>query len=201
MFTGIVSATGTIANIDLQAEQGSFRIAAGKLDLGGVKTGDSIAVNGVCLTVTALDEEGFSADVSRETLDCTTLGECVAGERVNLEKALALGDALGGHLVTGHVDGVGEVQSINPEGDSARLEIQAPPELARYIAPKGSICIDGVSLTVNSVSDSLADLMIIPHTQDQTIIASYKAGTRVNIEVDMIARYLDRIVQYTDRDK
>ena len=199
MFTGIVTATGTIADIDLRDYQGTYRINAGGLSLDGVKTGDSIAVNGVCLTVTAMSDDGFSADVSRETLGCTTLGECAAGDRINLERALALGDSLGGHLVTGHVDGVGEVKATNREGDSVRLDILAPAVLARYIATKGSICVDGVSLTVNSVDDSLVGLMIIPHTQDQTIIAGYEAGTLVNIEVDMIARYLERIVQYTGR--
>ncbi|MDP6437502.1 MAG: riboflavin synthase [Gammaproteobacteria bacterium] len=197
MFTGIVTATGTLADIDLRDDQGTYRIDAGGLSLVGVKTGDSIAVNGVCLTVTALNADGFSADVSKETLDCTTLGERAAGDRINLERALVLGDSLGGHLVTGHVDGVGEVTAINREGDSVRLDIQVPQALARYIATKGSICVDGVSLTVNNVDDSQVGLMIIPHTQDQTIIAGYEAGTRVNIEVDMIARYLERIVQYT----
>lgn len=197
MFTGLVSATGKVADIDLKTNQGTFRFAVGDLNMDGVKRGDSIAVSGICLTVTGLESDGFSADVSRETLDCTTLGERIVGDEINLERALSLGDSLGGHLVTGHVDGVGEVQSVTPEGDSLRLDVVAPKELARYIAAKGSLCIDGVSLTVNSVADACVGVMIIPHTWNQTIIAGYKPGTRVNIEVDMIARYLERIVQYT----
>jgi riboflavin synthase len=197
MFTGIVSAIGRVAELDLKLKQGVFRFATDALDMTGVKSGDSIAVNGTCLTVTELHADGFSADVSRETLDCTTLGERTTGDTVNLERALALGDSLGGHLVTGHVDGVGIVESLLNDGDSLRLDVSAPQELARYIARKGSICVDGTSLTVNSVEDALVGLMIVPHTQKQTIIARYQAGTRVNIEIDMIARYLERIVQYT----
>ena len=197
MFTGIVSAMGRVAELNLQPDQAVFRFATGELSMDGVRKGDSIAVNGACLTVTELHADGFSADVSRETLDCTTLGERVAGDAINLERALALGDSLGGHLVTGHVDGVGVVESLSNEGDSQRLNVNVPQELARYIARKGSICIDGVSLTVNSVADAQAGLMIVPHTQKQTIIATYQPGTRVNIEIDMIARYLERIVQYT----
>jgi len=197
MFTGIIAAVGRIAAIDMQEGQGTFQFATAKLDMAGVKLGDSIAVNGACLTVIKLHDDGFSADLSRETLDCTTLGELQSGDPINLERALALGDALGGHLVTGHVDGVGLVQGMTNDVDSLRLTIEAPAELARYIAQKGSVCVDGTSLTVNRVDDALFELMIVPHTQVETIVSGYQVGTRVNIEVDMIARYLERIVQYT----
>ena len=197
MFTGIIAAVGRIVAIDMQEGQGTFQFATAKLDMAGVKLGDSIAVNGACLTVIKLHDDGFSADLSRETLDCTTLGELQSGDPINLERALALGDALGGHLVTGHVDGVGLVQDMTNDVDSLRLTIEAPAELARYIAQKGSVCVDGTSLTVNRVDDALFELMIVPHTQVETIVSGYQVGTRVNIEVDMIARYLERIVQYT----
>ncbi len=197
MFTGIVAAVGTVADIDLQDGEGTYRFATGKLPLTGVALGDSIAVNGCCLTVTALHSDGFSADLSRETLACTTHGERRPGDRVNLERALQVGDALGGHMVTGHVDGVGEVTELRPDGQSLRLSLRAPRRLARYIAAKGSVCVDGTSLTVNAVDDDLFHLMIVPHTQVETIIGDYLAGTRVNIEVDIIARYLERLVQYT----
>jgi riboflavin synthase len=181
----------------MQEGQGTFRFATGKLDMSGVSLGDSIAVNGACLTVIELHADGFSADLSRETMDCTTFGEQAAGAEINLERALALGDSLGGHLVTGHVDGVGVVQSLIADGDSLRLAIEVPVALARYIAQKGSVCVDGTSLTVNRVNDALFEVMIVPHTQVETIVSHYAKGTRVNIEVDMIARYLERIVQYT----
>ncbi|MBT8423165.1 MAG: riboflavin synthase [Gammaproteobacteria bacterium] len=200
MFTGIVAAVGTVANIKLHDGEGSFRFATGDLSLQGVQTGDSIAVNGCCLTVTELHGDGFSADVSRETVDCTTLGARQAGDRVNFERALAAGDALGGHLVTGHIDGVGEVTDLRADGDSVRLTIEAPGTLARYIAAKGSVCVDGTSLTVNSVDGDRFAMMIIPHTQNQTIIGDYAPGTRVNIEVDIIARYLERFMQYTEQE-
>jgi len=198
VFTGIINALGEIADIELQDGQGTYRIATGKLDMEGVRPGDSIAVNGTCLTATKLYPDSFSADLSRETLDCTTLGERKAGDSVNLEPALSLGDSLGGHLVTGHVDGIGTVRRIEPDVDSLRLSIEVPNELARYIAQKGSVCVDGVSLTVNAVDDAVFEMMIVPHTQVETIIDGYVVGTRVNIEVDMIARYLERIVQYTE---
>lgn len=197
MFTGIINAIGQIAAIELQDGQGTYRLATGKLTMDGVRPGDSIAVNGTCLTATQLFADGFSADLSRETLDCTTLGEKKVGDSVNLEAALCVGEALGGHLVTGHVDGIGEVRQIAPDAGSLRLSVEVPQQLARYIAQKGSVCVDGTSLTVNSVTDAVFEVMIVPHTQVETIIATYTVGTRVNIEVDMIARYLERIVQYT----
>ena len=197
MFTGIINAIGQIADIQLQDGQGSYRIATGKLDMDGARPGDSIAVSGTCLTVTKLHPDGFSADLSRETLDCTTLGERRIGDSVNLERALCLGESLGGHLVTGHVDGVGIVRKIESDVDSLRLAVAVPEEFARYIAQKGSVCVDGASLTVNAVDGAVFEIMIVPHTQAETIISTYVEGTRVNIEVDMIARYLERIVQYT----
>jgi riboflavin synthase len=198
MFTGVITATGEIAAIDLRDGEGTFRFACPGLDLSGARIGDSIAVNGTCLTVTEFAAGSFfAADVSRETIACTTLGDQVPGRRVNLEPAMRIGDALGGHLVTGHVDGVGVVRSVRPDGESVRLTVEAPPALARYIAQKGSVCVDGTSLTVNAVDGELFELMIVPHTQAETIISTYDEGTRVNIEVDMIARYLERLMQYT----
>jgi riboflavin synthase len=197
MFTGIVSAKGKISAVDRQDGQARFAIATGELDMAGVQLGDSIAVNGVCLTVIEFDAGSFSADLSRETLDLTTLGKIEADTSVNLERALALGDSLGGHMVTGHVDGVGTVRSVIPDAGSVRLAIEAPEPLARYVAQKGSVCIDGVSLTVNGVEGAVFNLMIVPHTQVATIIDGYQPGTLVNIEVDMIARYLERLMQYT----
>ncbi len=200
MFTGIVAAVGSVADIALREGEGTFRFATGKLPLAGVQLGDSIAVNGCCLTVTVLHNDGFSADLSRETIDCTTHGDRAVGDKVNLERALQVGDALGGHMVTGHVDGVGEVAELRADGESLRLSIRAPHRLAHYIAAKGSVCVDGTSLTVNAVDGDLFHLMIVPHTQAETIIGDYVAGTPVNIEVDIIARYLERLVQYTDNN-
>lgn len=201
MFTGIIAATGEIADIN-QGEGGArFRLHTGKLDLQGVRLGDSIAVNGACLTVVELHDDGFSADLSHETLSATTLGELGTRTPVNFEPALALGEALGGHLVTGHVDGVGTVQTITPAGDSQELTVRVPDSLARYIARKGSVCVDGTSLTVNRVTDNEFTVMIVPHTQQETVVRYYVPDTRVNIEVDIIARYLERIVQYTGSDK
>jgi len=170
-----------------------LRIDSGVLDMSDVTVGESISVNGVCLTATGIAGREFEADVSAETLSCTTLGGLVTGSRVNLEKAVRLGDRLGGHLVSGHCDGVGTVLELERDARSVRLTIQVPPELARYICRKGSICVDGVSLTVNEVTDSAFGVNLIPHTMDQTIFADYGAGTRVNLEVDIIARYLERL--------
>jgi riboflavin synthase len=160
----------------------------------GVLPGDSIAVNGVCLTAVVLDGPCFAADVSRETLSLTTLGELRTASRVNLEKALTLATPLGGHLVSGHVDGVGSVMEREEDARSVRFRIEAPAELARYIAPKGSICVDGTSLTVNAVDGRSFELNIVPHTLAQTITRDYVPGSRVNLEVDLVARYLERLV-------
>jgi riboflavin synthase len=198
MFTGIITATGEIKALTRERDGARLQFATGALDMSRTRPGDSIAVNGACLTVTEFDAQSFCADLSRETLECTTFGQLDNGAPVNFEPALALGDALGGHLVTGHVDGVGSVVSVGRDGESLLLEIDAPAEIARYIARKGSICVDGVSLTVNHVDGRQFGITIVPHTQTHTIIEHYQPGTRVNLEVDMIARYLERIVQYTD---
>ncbi len=194
MFTGIIESIGTIR--DMQPKGGDMRltIATGKLDMSDVALGDSIAVNGVCLTAVALDSGSFSADVSRETLSLTSLGHLARGSKVNLEKALTLQTRLGGHLVSGHVDGLGEVISRHDDARSVRFSIRAPSLLAKYIAAKGSITLDGVSLTVNKVEGSTFELNIVPHTLQETIIADYRSGTPVNLEVDVIARYLERLL-------
>lgn len=194
MFTGLVQALGKVASIEQHGVDARLRIASGELAMAGVAEGDSICVNGACLTALEVSADGFAADVSRETLDNTALGDLDQGSSVNLETSLTLQQPLGGHLVTGHVDGVGEVTAFAQEGESWRLRIRAPDELARYIARKGSICVDGVSLTVNSVEGAQFGLNIVPHTLRETIIDGYRAGTRVNLEVDIIARYLERLL-------
>ena len=172
-----------------------FAIELGSAAIGPLAVGGSIAVNGVCLTAVAVAPRGFSADVSAATLAVTTLGRLVAGSRVNLEPPLRAGDPLDGHIVTGHVDGVGEVIGVEPVGGSKRIVVAVPAALSRYIAPKGSVAIDGVSLTVNAVGAAELEVNIIPHTQAVTVIGEYVRGTAVNIEVDMLARYLERLVQ------
>jgi riboflavin synthase len=194
MFTGIIQSIGQIERLEPRGGDARLAIAAGKLDLGRVALGDSIAVNGVCLTAVELAAHGFAADVSRETLALTTLGDLAPGSPVNLETALTLATPLGGHLVSGHVDGVGEVIEQRADARSWRLRIRAPAELARYIAAKGSICVDGTSLTVNRVEGAIFDLNIVPHTLQETISGRYQVGTRVNLEVDLIARYLERLL-------
>ncbi len=194
MFTGIITAVGTLTTFQPRSGDLRLRIATGKLDLSDVQLGDSIAVSGVCLTAVELPGDGFWADASRETLECTILGEARPGMKVNLEKALTPTTRLGGHLVSGHVDGIGAVTVWQPDGRSWRLRIQAPDPLARYIAAKGSICIDGVSLTVNRVDGATFELNIVPHTLAETTLADFKVGQRVNLEVDLIARYLERLL-------
>ncbi len=194
MFTGIIQSIGRIRRLEPRGGDVRLTLATGKLGMGGVNLGDSIAVNGVCLTAVALGAAEFGADVSRETLSLTTLGGLKPGSPVNLEKALTLATPLGGHLVSGHVDGVGEVLERHDDGRSWRLRIRAPAELAKYIAHKGSICVDGTSLTVNAVDGRDFELNIVPHTLVETIIGGYGSGTRVNLEVDLIARYLERLL-------
>ncbi len=201
MFTGIIQAVGTIANMENRGGDMRLRIATGKLSLDDVALGDSIAVNGVCLTVVELPGDGFVADVSRETMTHTSLASLKTGSSVNLEKALTLATRLGGHLVSGHVDGLGEVVSRSDDARSVHFVIRAPDELAKYIAHKGSITIDGTSLTVNQVNGAEFDLNIVPHTIQETIIGGYQAGTKVNLEVDIIARYLERLVLGDDAAK
>jgi len=194
MFTGIIGAVGQVVQREMRRGDVRIGISTGKLDLGDVSVGDSIAVNGICLTVVVLRQDGFAADVSGETLACTTLGQWQVGERVNLEKAITPSTRLGGHLVSGHVDGVGRLSERRADARSVRLRIEAPAGLARYIAAKGSICVDGVSLTVNEVNGATFDLNIVPHTLAETIVGDYQPGCRVNIEVDLVARYLERLL-------
>lgn len=195
MFTGIIQAVGEIAAMEPKGGDLRLRVRTGKLDLGGVQLGDSIATSGVCLTVTELPGDGYWADVSLESLGLTTLGDRKPGDRVNLEKSLTPTSSLGGHIVSGHVDGVGTIRSISRDGRSWRYVVAAPAPLARYIAHKGSITIDGTSLTVNAVAGAEFDLNIIPQTFDETVFSDYREGTRVNLEVDVIARYLERLLQ------
>ncbi len=194
MFTGIIQSVGNIAELKRQGTDARLRISTGKLDMSDVALGDSIAVNGVCLTVVEFGSDHFVADVSSETLLRTSLGDLGQGSEVNLEKALTLNTRLGGHLVSGHVDGVGQVLNRREDGQSIYFDIEAPSELARYIAIKGSICVDGVSLTVNAVDGAQFTLTIVPHTLEETTIRHYRAGSRVNLEVDLIARYLERLI-------
>jgi riboflavin synthase len=197
MFTGIVQTIGTVRAINALGGDAQFVIEAPGLDLMHARLGDSIAVNGCCLTVTRLQDSSFTVDVSRESLDVTTLGAWIAGTRVNLEAALRAGDALGGHYVTGHVDGVGLVVNVAADARSTRVEFEVGKQLGRYIAKKGSVCIDGVSLTVNGVNDAdertRFDVNLVPHTLSVTILQGYRPGTRVNVEIDVIARYVERI--------
>lgn len=192
MFTGIIAAVGTIAEA-AEAEGGlRLRVDAGGLALDDVAIGDSIAVNGACLTVVTLSAQAFEVDVSRETLACVAGFE--RGARVNLEKALRLSERLGGHLVSGHVDGVGVVERIEAAGDNLRLEVSVPQALQRYIARKGSIAVDGVSLTVNEVAGNAFAANLIPHTISHTNFGRLAPGVRVNIEIDLIARYVERML-------
>ncbi len=194
MFTGIIEAVGTIAGLESRGRDLRVAVTTGKLDLSDVKLGDSIAVNGICLTAVALPGNGFVADVSAETLERSTFASLQSGRRVNLEKALTPTTRLGGHLVSGHVDGIGEVIERRNEGRSVRFRIKAPDELARYIATKGSITVDGISLTVNGVSGAVFELNLVPHTLQETTMDSFVDGHRVNLEVDLIARYLERLL-------
>lgn len=195
MFTGIIEALGQITESHATGGDRRLRIQTGDLPLTDVALGDSIAVNGVCLTVAELLDDGFFADVSAETLRLTTLGGLGSQARVNLERSLTPASRMGGHMVSGHVDGVAEVLSRHPDGRSERFVLQAPDELARYIARKGSVALDGTSLTINEVRGSEFSINIVPHTLDHTVINDYRPGTRVNIEVDVIARYLERLLQ------
>ena len=195
MFTGLIQAVGRIAEIESGKQDIRLRIDTGKLPLEEVSLGDSIATSGVCLTVTDLPGDGFWADVSPETLSLTTLGGKGIGDPVNLETSLTLSTPLGGHLVSGHVDGVGHVEQIIEDDRFWRVRIASPANLARYIAMKGSICVDGTSLTVNQVAGNAFDLTIIPQTWEETVFSEYRVGSPVNLEVDVIARYLERMMQ------
>ena len=194
MFTGIIESIGKIAKMEKRGGDVRLHIATGKLDLSDVALGDSIAVNGVCLTAVVLTGDGFVADVSNETLSLTSLGQLSTGSPVNLEKALTMSTRLGGHLVSGHVDGLGEVVAKSEDARSIRFTVKAPDELAKYIAHKGSITVDGTSLTVNAVSGAEFELNIVPHTAQETIMSEYEVGRKVNLEVDLVARYLERLL-------
>jgi riboflavin synthase len=194
MFTGIVQGTGRVIAVEPRGGDVTMAFDTGGVTMDTVAAGDSIAVNGVCLTATHLAPGRFSADVSHETLTVTTAGEWGAGARINIEKALRAGDALGGHYVTGHVDGVAVLETREDDARSVRMMFAVPDPLARYIARKGSICIDGVSLTVNAVERATFAVNLVPHTLDVTILRDYRPGTRVNVEIDIIARYVDRML-------
>ena len=196
MFTGIIQAVGHIAAIESGEQDIRLCIESGKLPLEGVSLGDSIATSGVCLTVTELTGEGYWADVSPESLSLTTLGTKAIGDSVNLETSLTLSTPLGGHLVSGHVDGVAHVDDIIEDARFWRVRIMAPETLARYVAMKGSICVDGTSLTVNQVEGCHFELTIIPQTWEETVFSEYRVGSPVNLEVDVIARYLERLMQF-----
>lgn len=194
MFTGIVQAVGKVASVERRGGDLRLTLDTGGLDLSDVGLGDSIAVNGVCLTVVEVRDQGFVADASVETIALTTLGQWRVDSRVNFEKALTPSSRLGGHLVSGHVDGIGEVVSRHPDARSERFRLRAPTQLARYIAHKGSITVDGTSLTVNRVTGAEFELNIVPHTLENTVFGDYRPGTQVNVEVDVIARYLERLL-------
>lgn len=198
MFTGIIQTVGTLVEQTPMGGDSRLTIEAGGLDLGAAQVGDSIAVNGVCLTVTDLSGSRFSVDCSTETLRLTTLGQVAAGSRVNLEPALTLATPLGGHLVSGHVDGLAVIDARRSDARATEFWLRVPPELARYVAQKGSLAIDGVSLTVNEVSGVRCRLTIIPHTLEATIMGEYRPGHQVNLEVDLMARYLERLLQAGD---
>ncbi len=198
MFTGIIEAIGKIELIEDIGSDKRFIITSGSLNLSDVQPGDSISVNGVCLTVVDLQGKGFSTDVSVETLSCTTFNELAVGDQVNLEKALQLSSRLSGHMVSGHVDGKGTIQKKLTDARSERFEINFPAELGKYICKKGSICIDGVSLTINDVDESTFSVNIIPHTNVETIFSEYIEGKSVNLEVDIVARYMESLM--TDKN-
>ncbi len=201
MFTGIVLDIGRIASMETRGDDLRLAIAVEQLSLDKVSLGDSIAVNGVCLTVVELSTKTFYADVSIETLDCTTLGKLEVGSPVNLEPALTPSTALGGHWVSGHVDGIAHIKQMRADGRSTRVDIEVPATLVRYIVAKGSVTLDGVSLTVNSVSGTCFGINIVPHTLEKTIFSEYHEGSAVNIEVDIIARYLEKLLAPAgDRD-
>ncbi len=195
MFTGLVETVGKVVSIENRGGESRMNFASASIGLSDAQLGDSIAINGTCLTVVSKTDVQFAADVSLETLSCTTLGGLKPGSHVNLERALLPTTRLGGHMVSGHVDGVAQVASIKLQGKSIIIVFEVPPALSKYVAAKGSVCVDGVSLTTNVVNESGFEVNIIPHTQQQTIIGEYQRGTQVNIEVDVVARYLERLLQ------
>jgi riboflavin synthase len=198
MFTGIIVATGRVTSLTEKGGDLELAIDAAGLDVARIALGDSVSVQGVCLTVTRMEGTRFHADVSRETMAKTTLGNLDSGSRVNLEPSLRAGDALGGHWVSGHVDAVGKLKALVQDARSWRLEFELPASLMRYVAPKGSICVNGVSLTVNKVDGRRFDVNIIPHTLNVTTLGELKIGDGANIEIDVIARYLERLMKKTE---
>jgi len=195
MFTGIIETTATVESLQQLQSEWRLVVGSGELDLADLQIGDSIAVSGCCLTVVELGVDSFAADVSGETMNCTILGSLKPGSKVNLEKAMLATSRFGGHIVSGHVDGVGKLVDSTADGGSIRMEFDAPVALAKYIAAKGSICIDGASMTVNEVSGATFTINVIPHTQTETTIGDYVVGREVNLEVDLVARYLERLMQ------
>ena len=196
MFTGIIQAQGNIKEIRASNKGAVFVLNSNSLDLSDISIGDSIAVNGVCLTVTQLDKNYFSADVSQETLNCTTFSQLKKGQNINLEKSLRLNQGVDGHIVSGHVDGVGKITLIAIEGDSTRMKIKVDDNLIKYIAKKGSICINGVSLTVNEIDGNVFDVNIVPHTFSVTTLDELKVNSQVNIEIDIIARHIEQLLNH-----
>lgn len=194
MFTGIIEAVGTVVAIKHHAKDITITVDSGELDLTDVKLGDSIAHNGVCLTVTKLNDNGFDTDLSNETLQRSGFASIKTGFAINLEKAMLMNSRFGGHIVSGHVDGVGEISSITALGSAVEYWVKAPEPLAKYIAEKGSITVDGISLTTNQIDGASFKLTIIPHTIAQTTMENYQVGSLVNLEVDVIARYLERLM-------
>jgi riboflavin synthase len=194
MFTGIILAKGRVTSLTERDGDLELGVDAAGLDVARIAIGDSVCVQGVCLTVTRKQETHFYADVSRETMAKTTLGKLKVGSSVNLEPSLRAGDPFGGHMVSGHVDAVGNLKRIDPDARSWRLEFELPPTLSRFVAAKGSICLNGVSLTVNKVDGLIFDVNIIPHTQAVTTLGELRVGDGVNVEIDVVARYLDRLV-------
>jgi len=198
MFTGIILATGGVTSIAQKIGDLELGVDGAGLDIARIALGDSVSVQGVCLTVTRKENTVLFADISRETMAKTTLGGLRVGSRVNLEPSLRAGDALGGHMVSGHVDAVGKLSKAAEDARSRRLEFQLPADLARFVAPKGSICVDGVSLTVNNVDGLRFDVNVIPHTQAVTTLGELRVGDEVNIEIDVVARYLARLMTKTE---
>ena len=196
MFTGIIQAQGNIKEIRASNKGAVFVLNSNSLDLSDVSIGDSIAVNGVCLTVTQLDKNYFSSDVSQETLNCTTFSQLKKGQNINLEKSLRLNQGVDGHIVSGHVDGIGKITLIAIEGDSTRMKIKVDDNLVKYIAKKGSICINGVSLTVNEIDGNVFGVNIIPHTFSVTTFDELKVNSQVNIEIDIIARHIEQLLNH-----
>ena len=194
MFTGIIQALGEIAAVSASDKGATLQFSSDQLDFSSVAIGDSIATNGVCLTAIEIGSDYFTADLSQETLDCTTFGQLSKGARVNLEKALRLDQGIDGHLVSGHVDGVAQVVDKYAEGESTRFKISAPQSLVKYIARKGSVCLNGVSLTVNEIEAEVFGINIVPHTLSATTLGELEVGSTVNLEVDIIARHLEQLL-------